>query len=365
MKPNPAALPLKPPQTRPERRRANRQYQKVIDANRRYFDAKSAVEVPLLEHIHTSRHRASADSRTTADVVAEQVAEDQRDTVFSRCMADVIASDGKRPYRQRNTQADRIRSCGAWQGVNICPDGHRKPARTYCDEPKYCRRCARIKAYRQADELFLQTSVLLHHQITGFDTKLVTMTVIPTGDVLADLQTLMDAWRKVWRSVLQRPHAAAIRYIEVGSENNMIHCHVLYYGPWIDRDELLAKWEAETGSRTVHVKAIRGGDELKKACYEVSKYVLDYDKWIGRYGMADGLQKIYAIGRQLFGRRLVERYGAYRSQVWQSLHDEPMPKADEPVPERCDCCGKLWLLFMPVSTPRGPPSMLIRAQSHG
>ena len=94
MKPNPAALPLKPPQTRPERRRATRQYQKVIDANRRYFDAKSAVEVPLLEHIHTSRHRASADSRTTADVVAEQVAEDQRDTAFSRCIADVIASDG-------------------------------------------------------------------------------------------------------------------------------------------------------------------------------------------------------------------------------------------------------------------------------
>ncbi len=97
MKPNPAAPPLKPPQTRPERRRANRQYQKVINANQRYFDAKSAVEGPLLEHIHTSRHSTSADRRTTADVVAEQVAEDQRDTVFSRCMADVIASDGKRP----------------------------------------------------------------------------------------------------------------------------------------------------------------------------------------------------------------------------------------------------------------------------
>ena len=365
MKPNPAALPLKPPQTRPERRRANRQYQKVIDANRRYFDARSAVERPLLEHIHTSRRSTSADSSTTADVIDNQVAEDQRDTVFSRSMADVIASDGKRPYRQRNMQADRVRSCGAWQGVNICPDGHRKAARTYCDEPKYCRRCARIRAYRQADELFLQTSALLSRQVVGCGIRMITLTVKPTGDVQADVQTLIDAWSKTWRSMLKGPYAAAWRRIEVGSRNNMVHCHVLYHGTWIDRDELQAKWEAETGSRTCHVKAIRIGDELKKACYEISKYVVDYDKWIARYGVADGLQKIYTIGRQLFGRRLAERYGAYRSQVWQSLYDEPMPKAEEPVPERCDCCGKLWHLFVPVSTPRGPPSMLIRAQSHG
>ena len=95
MKPAPVAPPLRASQTRPERRRANRQYQKVIDANRRYFDARSAVERPLLEHIHTSRRSTSADSSTTADVIDNQVAEDQGDTVFSRSMADVIASDGK------------------------------------------------------------------------------------------------------------------------------------------------------------------------------------------------------------------------------------------------------------------------------
>ena len=364
MKPNLALPPPKQPQTRSERRQANRQYQKVIDGHKGYFDVLTGVIRPLLEHIHTSRHSTSADSSTSADYIDDQVAEDQRDTVFSRSMAAVIADDAKRPYEQRNRQADRIRSCGAWDGINICPDGHRKPVRMYCDEPKYCRRCARIRAYREADQLFLQTIALLRRQVTGCYIRFVTMTVIPTGDVQADVQTLIKAWRKIWRSMLKGPYAAAWRRIEVGSENNMVHCHVLYYGPWIDRDELLAKWESLTGSRTVYVKAIRGGDELKKACYEISKYVVDYDKWIGRYGVADGLQKIYAIGRQLFGRRLAERYGAYRSQVWQSLYDEPMPKAEEPVPERCDCCGKLWHLFVPVSTPRGPPSMLIRTQSH-
>ena len=358
MKPNLAAPPLRPSQTRPERRRADRQYQKVVVANRGYFDALNAETRPLLEHIHTSRRSTPADSSTIAEAIDEQVTVDQHDTVFSRGMADVVAGDAGRPYKQRNTQADRIRSCGAWQGVHICPDGHSKAARTYCDEPKYCRRCARIRAYRQADELFLQTSVLLHRNIIGCGIRMVTLTVRPTGNIKADVQTLIDAWSKTWRSLLQGPHAAAWRRIEVGSESDMVHCHVLYHGPWIDRDALLAKWEGLTGSRTVHVKRIRAGDQLKTACYEISKYVVNYDKWIDRHGVETGLRKIYAIGRELFGRRLAERYGAYRSQVWQTLYDEPMPKADEPMPERCDCCGKLWHLFVPVSTPRGPPSML-------
>ena len=362
MLPHPARNPVKPSQSRSKRRRADREYQKVIDEHRPYFDARETVESPLLELIQVSRRGVGADSSSDADVISDKALVDQQDTVFCRSMADVIADDDSRPYKQRMTQADRIRSCGSWAGIHACPDGHKKPSRTYCDEPKYCRRCARVRAYHEADQLFLQTTVLLRRQITGYMLRLITLTVKPTGDIKADVQTALDAWRKTYRSKLKVPGAGALRRIEVGSEHDMVHMHVMYYGPWIDRDELLAEWKKHTGSRTCHVKAIRR-DELKRACYEVSKYVADFDKWVGRYGLEEGLKKIYRMGRQLFKRRLTERYGVYRSQVWQSLYDEPMPKPKEPVPERCDCCGKLWHLFMPVTTPRGPPRMLCRTQS--
>ena len=345
-------------------RSATRLYLDRAAENGAYYDALIADYRPLLEHIHTSRRSPLEDAGVTKRRIDAKLLADIGDRVFSRAMADVVEQGSTAPRRRVRTQADRLRSCGTVMGYNQCPDQHRKLSICLCDMPKYCRRCARIDAYRKSEQLLAVTKKLLKRPITGYNLRFLTLTTLNTGNVVNDAQTAIQAWSKLWRSMFQADFSAAWRRLEVGPKDGMVHLHVLLYSPWVNQQDISAKWAELTGAKVVDIRAVDRNKHLAKAVQEVCKYVTDMDKWVERHGIDDGLAKVFAIGRALHGRRLTERYGSYRRRVFNDRMGFSMPELEELTPDRCDTCGKKWAAFIEVVEPRGPPKLKVISHSH-
>lgn len=62
---------------------------------------------------------------------------------------------------------------------------------------------------------------------------------------------------------------------EFGPRGLKFHVHCIYYGPWLDQDELVKLWHARTGNQVVWVNGIGAGKKyptLEDAVAEVLKY---------------------------------------------------------------------------------------------
>ena len=334
--------------------------------NRSYFDALVADQWPLLEHIQTSRPDAPKDWDSYFAELGAKSLSDIADRVFSRSMADVVANDPKLPKRKRLAQSDRLKTCGVVQGYQECPDGHRKLTRFYCDQPKYCRRCARIASNRKSAHLKKITHRMLKRPITGYRMRFLTLTLKKSGDTRKDAERVMGAFSKLWRALFKDEFSAAWRRVEVGP-GGMVHLHILLYCKWVQVEDISAKWEELTGdSKVVFIKEIKRREkgDLKKAVDEVCKYVTDMDKWVEKHGIERGLELVYNIGRALHGKRLSESYGTYRRRVFEKRIGEQMPREREESPDRCDCCGKKWVVFREVIEPRGPPQLRVHSRTY-
>lgn len=334
--------------------------------NRSYFDALVADQWPLLEYIQTSRPDAPKDWDSYLSQLSDKSLSDIGDRVFSRSMADVVANDLKLPKKKRLAQSDRLKTCGVVQGYQECPDGHRKLTRFYCDQPKYCRRCARIASYRKSAHLLEITYRMLKRPITGYQMRFLTLTLKKSGDVRKDAESLMEAFSKLWRASFKDEFSAAWRRVEVAPDG-MVHLHILLYCKWVQVEDISAKWEELTGdSKVVFIKEIKRREkgDLAKAVYEVCKYVTDMDKWVERHGIERGLELVNDIGRALHGKRLSESYGTYRRRVFEKRIGELMPQEREESPDRCDCCGKKWAVFIEVIEPRGPPQLRVHSRTY-
>jgi len=341
-------------------------YLKRAMDNRAYFDAIVDHNWPLLEYIQRSQPDASKEIDKYLDTLSDKSLSDIADRVFSRSMSDVVAKDLSLPKKRRVALSERLKTCGVVNGYNECPDGHRKLIRFYCDQPKYCRRCARIHAYRKADHLLKISHKLLKRPITGYRLRFLTLTSQNTGDVTNDTKVVTDAWSRMWRSQFKDDFSAAWRRLEVAPDG-MVHLHVLLYCRRVHQPDISAKWsELTNGSKIVFIKEIKRKEkhDLEKAVYEVCKYVTDMDKWVERHGIDEGLQLVNEIGHDLHGKRLSESYGSYRKAVFEIRIVEMFPRSDEDSPDRCDCCGKKWVAFIEVVEPRGPPKLRVHSRSN-
>lgn len=339
--------------------------QRAIE-NRVYFDELVDQNWPLLEYIQTTQPDAPKEIDKYLDTLSDKSLQDIADRVFSRSMADVVVNDLSLPKKRRLALAERLKTCGVVSGYSECPDGHRKLVRFYCDQPKYCRRCARIHAYRNAEHLVNVTHSLLEGPITGYEARLLTLTCRKTGNVTKDAKLVTTSWSKMWRSHFKDRHSAAYRRVEV-SPDGMVHLHILLYCQWVDVEEISKEWSELTGgSMVVHIKKVshKKKGELKKAIYEVCKYVTDMDKWVERHGIEEGLQLVNEIGHALHGKRLSEPYGLYRKAVFEDRMVNSYPIKKEKSPDRCDCCGKKWRAFIEVFEPRGPPQLRVYSRSN-
>jgi hypothetical protein len=81
------------------------------------------------------------------------------------------------------------------------------------------------------------------------------------------------AVRKVLRSLLRMKEGWGFLWCdEFGWQNTNLHCHGLYYGPWIPQAQLAEAWEQETrDSRIVSIKSARWN--FRRALQHLLKYV--------------------------------------------------------------------------------------------
>ena len=339
--------------------------QRAIE-NRVYFDELVDQNWPLLEYIQTTQPDAPREIDKYLDTLSDKSLQDIVDRVFSRSMSDVVANDLSLPKKRRVALAERLKTCGVVGGYNECPDEHRKLVRFYCDQPKYCRRCARIHAYRKADHLLKISYKLLKRPITGYRMRFLTLTSLNTGDVTKDSKVVTDAWSKLWRSMFKDDFSAAWRRLEV-APGGMVHLHILLYSRRFHQPDISAKWLELTGSsKVVHIREVKRREkhDLEKEVYEICKYVTDMDKWVEIHGIDEGLQLVNEIGHALHGKRLSESYGCYRKAVFEIRMVELFPRSDKDSPDRCDCCGKKWVAFIEVFEPRGPPQLRAYSRSN-
>lgn len=342
-----------------EERKAIRMYVEAALADLGYYEPLLSWLGPLLEYIQDSRHEVSPEVLQASLEMHRNLLQELCDRVFSRTMARIIRNDGKLEPNKRAELALRVESCGTVLGYNQCPDGHRKLQKSLCGMPKYCRRCSRIEAYKRAEALYERTAPILSRMPTGYEFRFVTVTSKPSGDLRADAELVIGAWAKTYRGLFKDDCSAAWRRIEVGAESGMVHVHALVLSPFVPVAELSDYWEKRTGAPVVHIEAVRGRKELKRTCYEVSKYATDHDKHIERHGLEQGIQSIYEMGYDLRRLKLSQTYGMFRADVFERRMGEPPPEPKEQDPCRCDICGNKWVEYVELHEPRGSPVLKV------
>lgn len=343
---------------------ALRMYMAYAQRNKALYAPIVGTRWPLLEYVQKTLPRGTeGHKRHSAKALT-----DLADTIYGHAMAKAISEDEAIPEQYRYDLANRVKNCGTWMGYKECPDGHRQAHKSLCNLPKYCRRCARIRAHRQAKEVALVIEKMISMPRVGYWLRLLTLPVRNTGNRRRDIRRANRAFGKLWRSLYggKKSHAAAIRFAELGPENETAHLHVVMYAPFVDQSIISAKWNQFTGdSKVVDIRNIGGvvngkwqakREWIQKAAHEVCKYATDMDKFVERYGVEEGTKRIAEIARDLRGIHMRQTYGCFRPDVFKRRFGFEMPKPPrEETINRCGCCGKLWHKYVEVVEPRGPP----------
>ncbi len=342
-----------------DERQAVRLYLQEALADLDYYAPLVRWLSPLLESIRESRQEVSPEALQGVLEHKKHLLQELCDRVFSRSMAEAIRSSRNIEDHRRADLALRIENCGRLMGFHVCPSGHRKADKQYCDMPKLCRRCARIEAYKKADALYERCLPILRRMPSGYEFRFVTCTSKPTGNIRADAELVISAWAKTYRAVFKDDHSAAWRRVEVGAENHMVHVHALVLSRYVPQPELSAYWEKKTNAPVVDIRGVRGHKALKETCFEVSKYVTDPDKHIERHGLKEGIEQLAEMAYDLRRLKLSQTYGMFRADVFERRMGEAPPVIEEQDPCLCEKCGKQWTEYVELNEPRGPPRLQV------
>jgi hypothetical protein len=340
-------------------RKSVRIYLRAVLSDMGYYAPLLQWLRPSLEYIRESRREVSPEALQATIEHDYNLLQELCDRVFSRTMAQAIRSNPTIEDYKRADLALRIENCGRLMGYHVCPTGHLKADKQYCDMPKLCRRCARIEAYKKGESLYERCLPILSRMPSGYEFRFVTCTTIPSGDIRADAELVIDAWAKTYRGKFKDDYSAAWRRVEVGAENHMVHVHSLVLSPYVQQAELSEYWEKRTGASVVDIRIVRGHKDLKKTCYEVSKYVTDPDKHIEKHGLVEGIKQLSEMAHDLRRLKLSQTYGMLRADVFERRMGEAPPESKEQDPCHCDKCGKLWSEYVELHEPRGPPDLRV------
>jgi len=249
--------------------------------NVRQFQAEpSAWNITLRERFELEGH-----VRGGLKPLDEFTEEDRREEEFRGQVADVLIehSLGKR--------AARFMECHMF-GYRLQCEGE-KPHMFFsvlsCDL-RFCPRCGARMFARLCEKYSPVLSHLKAHPRRGYLLRELTLTSRNTGvltaeqvkkfnkDVKNTLKALMHG-QKGW---------GAIWCDEVGFNNQNLHAHVLFYGPYIEQRRLAEVWHEISGHQVVWIKKARthGRRALLYLLKYVSKPPADDPEFIGRLEVA-------------------------------------------------------------------------------
>ena len=198
------------------------------------------------------------------------------------------------------TKAQRLACCGRFARRVECPSGHPFLIRFMCGL-RFCRNCAA----RVFLELF-ERNVGLERLIVrrrGWVFARLDFTLRNTGQMPdgESIRAMNCAVRRVLRRLLRGKNGWGFLWCdEFGWQNTNLHCHGLYYGPYIPQAQLAQEWLHETGnSQIVSIKSVRWNfrHALRRLLGYLSKPAADDPKHLAQLEAAfSGVRRVHALG---------------------------------------------------------------------
>lgn len=124
------------------------------------------------------------------------------------------------------------------------------------------------------------------------------------------VEKLVTSLAQLHAALLRSPSTAAIRAIEFGQKDGNVHAHMLYFGPYMSKEEIKNDWFDRTGSyvvdiRQAKIKNLDDHEEIRDAVSEITKYITKMDD-------ETPPEAILTYVEALKGKQRTQRYGLFR-----------------------------------------------------
>jgi len=147
--------------------------------------------------------------------------------------------------------------------------------------------------------------VMKHIQKKKYYTlKLITFSYGIDSDISEAIKKVKKVFKKIWHNKLERKGSGAVVTVELGEKNLSIHLHVLYYGPYLPRPELIKEWKRLTGKWYVDIRMARGNKAIKEVIKYIGKAIMNMD-----------YETAYKIEMSIKGTRRLMTYGVFYKRV--------------------------------------------------
>jgi len=170
------------------------------------------------------------------------------------------------------SRAQRLACCRRFARRIECARGHAF-LQTFRCGLRFCRTCAPyIFQELFAKHVGLEKLVEKrpHWVLARLDFTIRNTGEMPSADVIRQMNRLV---RKTLKRLLKGKKGWGYLWCdEFGFENTNLHCHGLYYGPYLPHDRLLLEWKKQTGDNLrISIQSTSG--DFRKALYHLLKYV--------------------------------------------------------------------------------------------
>ena len=211
--------------------------------------------------------------------------EDRWEEEFRGRVADVLIENGLGKRAARFMECHRFGYCLQCEGE--------KPHMFFsvlCCDLRFCPRCGARMFARLIEKYSPVLSHLKAHPRRGYLLRELTLTSRNTGNLTADQIKKFNKDVKNTLKALMRGEKGwgAIWCDEVGFNNQNLHAHVLFYGPYIEQKRLAEVWHEVSGHQVVWIKRARthGRRALLYLLKYVSKPPADDPEFIGQLEVA-------------------------------------------------------------------------------
>ena len=228
----------------------------------------------------------------------------------------------------RESKAQRLACCARFARRIECAGGH-SFRQTFRCGLRFCRACA-PQVFQELFAKYVGLEKLVekrpHWVLARLDFTVRNTKKMPTADAIRAMNL---AVRKTLKRLLKGKKGWGYLWCdEFGFENTNLHCHGLYYGPYLPHSRILDAWEKETkDSLRASIQSARG--DLRKALYHLLKYV---SKPPG-----DDPRHLAQLEAAFSGVRRVHTLGLF--------YNPDLPEEDDPKELKCPHCdGHLFVV---------------------
>jgi hypothetical protein len=231
-------------------------------------------------------------------------------------------------YELGSESKARLACCAQFARRVECASGH-SFRQTFRCGLRFCRACA-PQVFQELFAKYVGLENLVekrpHWVLARLDFTVRNTGKMPTANAIRAMNL---AVRKTLKRLLKGKKSWGYLWCdEFGFENTNLHCHGLYYGPFLPHNQVLDAWEKVTkDSLRASIQSARG--DFRKALYHLLKYV---SKPPG-----DDAKHLAHLEAAFSGVRRVHRLGLF--------YNPDLPEEDDPKELKCPHCdGHLFVV---------------------